>query len=147
MLPLLKFFATPLPTLVVGEKIWLLILPPPPHFRNAFAIAALHHAAAAHSTQNFFYLYRSFFKRHVIIKNAVAILLKKIFLRIQHLVFRAFRILARFPYFLVLLFLKFGLCISSVHLSNVHSICPLLWIMFVGINSPISAFNNNLDII
>ena len=40
--PLLKFLATPLPTLVVGEKIWSLILAPPLHFRNASAIAGLY---------------------------------------------------------------------------------------------------------
>ena len=38
-LPLVKFLATPLPALVVGEKIWFLVLGPP-HFKNASAIAA-----------------------------------------------------------------------------------------------------------
>ena len=36
--PLVKFLTTPLPALVVGENIWLLVLGPP-HFRNASAIA------------------------------------------------------------------------------------------------------------
>ena len=37
--PLLKFLPTPLPALVVGEKIWSLVLAFP-HYRNASAIAA-----------------------------------------------------------------------------------------------------------
>ena len=38
---LLKFLATPLPALVVGEKNLVIGFGPPPLFRNAFAIADL----------------------------------------------------------------------------------------------------------